>query len=515
MNFLLVIFLLGFIIFCHIIIVVDGNDGNQQKSWHLSLLNDSTSIGDEYDVPDDDYEYKELDMKTDSKKLPWSQPRDDCKHRYDHRFHQSSPLENFYLKKVMKKYELFHTKAINSGKIIDDLLQKDENAIVYKYIYLELDVSGLCNRLINVLWLYVFALLTNRILLVRSTSFDLNALLCQPFEYSDWIYPETKVPWETIKSLRENDRIHWKFKTFEGFHTEDIQRLVSEVNLLDHSTNSGNEESPAHHINKYQILHFKGQERYYMPLLFLNPFLHSTLHTLFPTYNVATPLVRYLIHPRNHVWNDIMSSYNHIKIMNNNNLYVGIQFRAGDNYDNQWNCIPRAGPNLWPVNTTIFPSSLFKFHIEMFINRGYENARTWNLYPKYIDLSENHEIEQQYHALHDIFLLSLSDVTILSPRSSFAYMTQALKGVSCHFPNSPVVRMCSRFLRNQESRKCYLPPSHEICYQDIMHSEKLNNLVQSAEASKFIMRCEDICQNQTRNNNEEYGLGWKLIAKSN
>ena len=65
------------------------------------------------------------------------------------------------------------------------------------------------------------------------------------------------------------------------------------------------------HSNK-QVVMYSG-EQYFIPFFFLNPELKSTLKLWFPSNNVATPLLHFLLHVRNSIWDMVVDTMKKVR----------------------------------------------------------------------------------------------------------------------------------------------------------------------------------------------------------
>jgi hypothetical protein len=72
-------------------------------------------------------------------------------------------------------------------------------------------------------------------------------------------------------------------------------------------------------------------------------------------------------------------------------------------------------------------------------------------------MKQLNDVNQVRHALHDMFLLSLTDKTVISAHSTFGYVIMALKGAVCAMVGNDV----NPFGMNRDM--CTTPHNHEIC----------------------------------------------------
>ena len=105
-----------------------------------------------------------------------------------------------------------------------------------------------------------------------------------------------------------------------------------------------------------------------------------------------------------------------------------------------------------PSNTHIFVASL-GYQVDNLKNHNSD----WKVTQKYAEGGEKHNKEQVYTAVHDIFLLSMCDKTVISVRSTFGYLIMALKGSLCPIAGNNLHDSGS------DKDECSWPNSHEIC----------------------------------------------------
>ena len=176
--------------------------------------------------------------------------------------------ENYFLHQSLRRYVLLHSNASQTN-VTKDLMYGTSK---HRYLYLELSASGLGNRLNTLLSGFLTALLYDRILLISAPEFDINDLLCQPFEGADWIWPR-ELPWDVLTSIN-HDTLSIAGADFEK------------------------QEEFAENDFKNTIVRIREGEMYFVPLLFSNPTKRPMLDRFFPSRNVAHVLSTHLIHPR-------------------------------------------------------------------------------------------------------------------------------------------------------------------------------------------------------------------------
>jgi hypothetical protein len=201
--------------------------------------------------------------------------------------------------------------------------------------------------------------------------------------------------------------------------------------------------------------------------MFSNPWFRGQLDEWFPSRNVGTVLAKYLIHPSNAVWADVLDTLSaNAQPSLLSPLTIGLQIRDPlRSVEKALGCIgfgPLAASPSLPTTTDTDKGAQVQVHV--FIaslgNVGESVKRLfpdWTVSQKYYDGSQRNDADQVKKALHDIFLLSITDRTVLSPRSTFGYMIMALKGSIC------VTAGGDDNPYGVNRQQCYWPNNHEIC----------------------------------------------------
>ena len=232
-----------------------------------------------------------------------------CNHRDDKRFHQNPPIENKLLRDVINNYEELHANCykLNNNNFTTEFL-KEHKHMNCKYLIYNMDSSGLGNRVMGFLSFYAVALLTDRVLLIRSKEYDITEAFCQPFRNSDWFIPM-------------------------DFQLHTHQHKFSRPNIYEYSFSMDMQD-------RHPII-FSDSEQYTIPLLFANKnqAVQDKLHHWFPNKNVATVLIKYLLHPQNDIWEDIVHSWL-INTRKGSEMTLGLQFRWGYIEPEKATCLP-------------------------------------------------------------------------------------------------------------------------------------------------------------------------------
>lgn len=342
-----------------------------------------------------------------------------CMHKKDFRFFQNPPIETPALREAIERYDKLHAEAEQRQGVKEAFESKDKASIQNKYIYVEMSTSGLGNRFMAMVSSYLLALLTDRVLIIHSTSFDISTVICTPFSESSIFLPEGT----DLEAVQQGDKHLLIDGSYSGKFNEMAKRDME----------AAYGDKPIWKLHEV--------EQYFMPALFANPVYADTLKKWFPSRNVATKLMRYLLHPADEVWIDILDTISQKDTMD---YTVGLQLRQWINMGNALACFEH---DLKPDHTHMFVASLM--NVESMLHAKNEK---WHVTQKYKEGHEEHANAQTQHAMHDMWVMSLTDETVVSSHSTFGYIVMAIKGEICLMADE-----------NQNSH-CYYPQSHEPCW---------------------------------------------------
>nr|XP_043614663.1 galactoside 2-alpha-L-fucosyltransferase-like [Erigeron canadensis] len=388
---------------------------------------------------------------------------DSCLSRYQvASYRKESPLKpSPYLISRLRRYEVLHkrcgpyTESYNRtvAKLRSGELTKDDDCNYLVWV----SFSGLGNRILTLGSAFLYALLTDRVLLV-DRGVDLDDLFCEPFPEASWLLPLDFPIIDQFKSLNQ--------KSPECFG-----------NMLKTSNNSSSSSSSpyvylhlVHDYDDHDKLFFCDQDQsflqnvpwvimksdnYFIPSLFLMPSFEQELHNLFPNKETVFHFLgRYLFFPTNPIWGLISRYYN--SYLAQADERIGIQVRVFDtrvgpfqyvldqilacSLDN--NLLPEISTNesfiTSPENQkskAVLLTSLSSGYFEKIRDMYWEHATVTG---EVIQVSQpSHEGYQQtekkmHHrkAWAEMYLLSLTDKLITSSWSTFGYVAQSLGGLN-------------------------------------------------------------------------------------
>ncbi|KAK2378490.1 putative fucosyltransferase [Trifolium repens] len=414
-----------------------------------------------------------------------------------HFYHKPSPHKpSPYLISKLRKYEELHrrcgpnTRAYNKDmKIIANYKENDTKcaATTCKYI-IWVPINGLGNQIISIASTFLYALLTDRVMLVQFGK-DKEGLFCEPFLNSTWLLPKDSPFWNAKNVQRYQSTIEMEMNntlnedlplamfadlsysyTFEErfFHCDHSQFLLSKIPLL-----------------------FLKSSTYFAPSFFMTPVFEKELNKMFPEItSIFHHLGRYLFHPANEAWEQITNFYQ--QHLTKANERIGIQIRVYD---------PNSTPHQVVMNhilnctleNKLLPKVLGTKNISLSTLSGKNKTNrkvvlVASLYPQYgnnlrtmyqnkstvtgevIEVYQPSSEEQQkfddnnhnIKAWVDMYLLSLSDVLVTTAQSTFGYVAKALGNSTPWILYNPVnnqtKEICEREFTVEPCHK--YPPLH-------------------------------------------------------
>ncbi|CAI0421153.1 unnamed protein product [Linum tenue] len=313
--------------------------------------------------------------------------------------------------------------------------------------------QGLGNRILGLTSTFLFALLTDRVLLVDFSA-DMGELFCEPFPNSTWLLP---------------GNFPFKSDLYGGWFRD----VYSYGKLLEKKEKTASDSSSSSSPNstllqiflddkysEYDKLFFKDENQgflekipwlvlisdgYFIPCLFQMQTFRSELEKLFPNNKstVFHQLGNYLLAPSNQAWSLITKFYDaHLAKAEQR---IGIQIRV---FDPQATPTPvvmkqilsctetrRILPRSRQSNETskaVLVASLSSEFYEGIKNRygGRSGGGEIGVYQ-----ASHEETQQSYKSSHnmkawaDMYLLSMSDVLVTSGMSTFGYVAAGIGGV--------------------------------------------------------------------------------------
>lgn len=358
----------------------------------------------------------------------------------------------------LRKYEALHKKCgpetESYNRTVGQLKSGQATGTTECNYVVWISYSGLGNRILTLASTYLYALLTNRILLIdRGT--DMADLFCEPFPETSWLLP-LDFPLNPVNAFNEKS-------------PESYGSMVKEKLINGKSPPSSVYLHLAHDYGDFDKLFFCEDDQgflekipwlvlrsdnYFVPSLFLIPKYEEELHRLFPQRDaVFHHLGRYLFHPTNLVWGLITRYYE--AYLAKADEVLGIQIRVFDVGTGPFQHVldqilactveKKLLPDI-SKNEAVSPSTVVKRSKAVLmtsLSAGYfETIR--NMYWEHPTVNgetiavcqpsheEYQQMEKQMHnmkAWAEMYLLSLSDSLVTSSWSTFGYVAQGLGGL--------------------------------------------------------------------------------------
>uniref|UniRef100_A0ACD5Y1N1 Uncharacterized protein n=1 Tax=Avena sativa TaxID=4498 RepID=A0ACD5Y1N1_AVESA len=329
---------------------------------------------------------------------------------------------------------------------------------VCRYL-VSISYQGLGNRILAAASAFLYAVLTDRVLLVDPSN-EMGELFCEPFPGTTWLLPPASFP-------------------LTGYTNFSIDTADSYGNMLKNKViGAAAQQLPAfayihldHDATVQDNLFFCDEDQrvlrdvrwlvmrtdsYLVPGLFLVTGFQEELHMLFPEPDsVFHHLGRYLFHPNNHVWGFITRYYD--AYLATAHQRVGIQVRVfGDDPESpellrqittctqKENLLPEllaagepaaAASARTRKSKAVLVTSLKSWYYDQIKSMYWEHATVTR---EAVGVHQpSHEKHQRFgvrshdtKAWAEIYLLSLTDVLVTSGKSTFGYVAQGLGGLT-------------------------------------------------------------------------------------
>ncbi|TVU00502.1 hypothetical protein EJB05_54067, partial [Eragrostis curvula] len=463
--------------------------------------------------------------------------RNSCLSRYQsHQYHKYSPYApSSYLLHKLREYEARHKKCAPGtplyAKAVEQLRSgRGTEAMECNYL-VWLPFEGLGNRMLSLISTFVYALLTDRVILVHSPA-DFVDLLCEPFPNTTWVLPPD-FPVPNLSRLGMNPEQRYSNLLDKKKMVNDPAKatvrsvppyvflnLGHEHKFMDKQFYCSEDQLVLAKVNWLLVFN----DLHIVPTLYSMAQFKDELQRLFPAKESAAHLIaRYLLHPTNTVWG-LVTRYYHSYLAQAKQR-IGVQIRmfrfatipVDDMYkqilacSRQEHILPEiegdqaeAG-NLGTTTTNgttsggdgdaaagskaILITSLYDDYYERIRSTYYEHeakggVRVSVFQPSHEQVQATQRRGHNQKALAEIYLLSFSDVLLTSGMSTFGYLSSSLAGVrptilttaiGHKVPATPCVRAVSM-------EPCNLTPPRVTCRGYAEDKEDL---------ARHVMRCED------------------------
>ncbi|XP_027357417.1 probable fucosyltransferase 8 [Abrus precatorius] len=436
-------------------------------------------------------------------------------------YHRASPHKpSPYLISKLRNYEDLHQSCGPNTAPYNrtmTMLQKHRTNATYECNYVVWTTSdGLGNRIVSMVSAFLYAILTDRVLLVEFKD-DMVGLFCEPFPNSSWILPKD-FPFRKNKGhVRTYDSILKKHK-----ENNSKEILPSVLNLMLRHTPEDHErflrcDDSQHLLQEVPFL-FLCSNQYFVPSLFMVPSFSQELSKMFPKKDtVFHHLGRYLFHPSNEAWGPISRFYE--AYLAKADERIGIQIRVFNPHESPYQTVMNQVLNC-TLKNNILPNISTEDSKHFAVkNRTLKSVLVASLYPMYgenlrttyltrptvsgdvVSVHQpSHEGHQKFNdkkhnlkAWSEMYLLSLCDVLVTSSASTFGYVAQSLRGLKPWVLHN---------LQNQkiQNPQCVRDFSMEPCYHFPPKLDCMGKPIDDiGKAFPYIRRCQD------------YEIGVKLV----
>ncbi|KAK4257205.1 hypothetical protein QN277_006823 [Acacia crassicarpa] len=421
-----------------------------------------------------------------------------------------------YLISRLRKYEALHkecgphtesynrtVKELSSGHF--------SGSSSCKYV-VWVSFSGLGNRILTLASAFLYALLTNRVLLV-DPGVDMRDLFCEPFPDVSWFLPpDFPLATKMLNLNQQSSQCYGKMLKDNSITNSAVPSYVY-LHLV-HDYDDQDKlffcDEDQRYLQKIPWLIMK-TDNYFIPSLYLMPSFEYELNDLFPKKDTIFHFLgRYLLHPTNKVWGLITRYYKAYLAKADERL--GIQIRVFDTdpgpfqhvLDQILSCTLKENllPDVQRHQDTVSSSEKQKLKAVLMtsLSSGYfEKVR--DMYWEYPTVTgevvgiyqPSHEGYQQTEkhmhnqkALAEMYLLSLTDALVTSSWSTFGYVAQGLGGLKPWILYKPENRTAPDLpcRRAMSMEPCFHAPPFYDC--------KAKRGTDTGELVPHVRHCEDM-----------------------
>ncbi|XP_024533661.1 galactoside 2-alpha-L-fucosyltransferase-like [Selaginella moellendorffii] len=351
--------------------------------------------------------------------------------------------------------------------------------------------QGMGNKMIALVATFLYALLTDRTMVIAGSE-NLATLFCEPFPSSSWLVPPS---WKHLEGA-PFDGSKWigslagSLNCSHGVNFPEVvvAYLVNNYRDEDKAFFCKEHQQALQSSSKWIVL---SSDQYFVPALYNVPVFRSKLEEWFPQEEaIFHLLVRYLLHPRDVVWDRTARYYD--AYLAQAELLVGVQLRTSvwfappDLANDAFDCLVQQGAlaNITQARAprtslrkgkkvAVLVVSLDAQYSQTLKNKvlGYdlEDGSSVSIHQPSVEGVQNTgNLDHDAKAVMEIYLLSMSDVLVTSPPSTFGYSAVGLAGVR------PVQFACS-------GGGCSARESMEPCYHTYPDQQFMLDNIQRCE----------------------------------
>ncbi|KAJ4786376.1 fucosyltransferase 2 [Rhynchospora pubera] len=400
-----------------------------------------------------------------------------CLSRYQAMLYRkaSTHVLSSYLISKVRKYEALHKKCSPNTPLFQKSVEQlktnhSTDQLECNYV-VWIPLEGIGNRMLTLAATFLYALLTNRVMLIHLSE-DMVDLLCEPFPGTTWFLP-SNFPIQGLEGHNKHSQNSYGYLVEKNLINTDPKAPPSLLpsSLYVHLGHDIREDhvharffcdDDQEVISKINWLLLRA-DVYTVPGLFTIPKYDEELARMFPLKEtVFHHLGRYLLHPSNTVWGMIMRYHN--SYLAKAKERIGIQVRifswapisVENVYEQVVRCtqqeliLPGVNLNQSQISPSTSTESITKTVLLVSLY-GEVYERLYNLYFAHPTTTgeiisvyqptheERQQTEKQFHnykAMAEIWLLSFSDVFVTSAGSTFGYVSYSLAGVKPWFLQS-------------------------------------------------------------------------------
>ncbi|KAH0975738.1 hypothetical protein GBA52_017637 [Prunus armeniaca] len=405
-----------------------------------------------------------------------------------------------YLISKLRSYEALHKRCgpytESYNKTLEQLKSGYHTSSLDCNYVVWISFSGLGNRILTLASAFLYAVLTNRVLLV-DPGVDMVDLFCEPFPEVSWFLPMDFPLKNQFDSLdQKSHHCYGKMlKKNSNFTNSDGSVMPSFVYL--HLAHDYDDQDKLFFCSQDQTFLQKipwlimKTDNYFVPSLFLIPSFERELNNLFPRKETAFHFLgRYLFHPTNvasrsefliqelvpfqHVFDQILAcavKENLLPEINRQDFIVS----------------PLGTPKSKAVLMTSLSTGYFEKLRDMYWEHPTVTGEVIGIYqPSHEEYQQTEKLMHNRKAWTEMYLLSLTDVLVTSSWSTFGYVAQSLGGLTPWILYKPENRTapdppCQRAMSMEP---CFHAPPFYDC--------KAKTGVDTGKLVPHVRHCEDM-----------------------
>lgn len=367
-----------------------------------------------------------------------------------------------YLISKLRSYEDLHKRCgvytESYNKTLEQLRSNGSSSSSDCKYLLWISFSGLGNRILTLASAFLYALLTNRVLLMDPGT-DMADLFCEPFPEVSWFLPQDFPLKGEFNNFNQNSPNCYG-KILKNSATTDSSEMILPSVVYLHLVHDYDDVDKLFFCDQDQSVLQQSPwlvmrtDNYFVPSLFLIPSFEKELDELFPNKDTVFHFLgRYLFHPTNSVWGLITRYYQ--AYLARASEKIGIQIRVFDIGTGPFqhildqvlactlkeNLLPETnkqmnivGPASNQKSKAVLITSLSAGYYEKLRDIYWENPTVTGERISFYQPSheEHQQTEKSIHnqkAWAEMYLLSTTDVLVTSSWSTFGYVAQGLSGL--------------------------------------------------------------------------------------